>query len=194
MKKTNWEKIKTEYITTKISTRKLAEKYKVALATVQNKCKKEKWVEERNKHNRKVISKAVQKTENSKAFSLAQEMAAANKLSNAIMECLNDSQQFLRYVVTEGYGPGCSEASEKIFDKYDTKAMKDLALTLNSVSNLKKDINNVLSEKDRIMIELAKQKLEIDKLRLEIDKQKAEHTESRDITVTISDDIKEWSQ
>ena len=45
----NWAKIKTEYITTETSYRKLAEKYKVSQSTLRKVAAREQWVELRNK-------------------------------------------------------------------------------------------------------------------------------------------------
>ena len=46
----DWQKIKTEYITTDTSYRKLADKYGIDQATVSRKAKKEDWVSMRQRH------------------------------------------------------------------------------------------------------------------------------------------------
>ena len=46
----DWQKIKTEYITTDTSYRKLAEKYGIDQATISRKAKKEDWVSKRQRH------------------------------------------------------------------------------------------------------------------------------------------------
>lgn len=196
MRKVNWEKIKTEYITTKISTRALAEKHNVSYMVVAKRCRAEKWVEERKKHNRKVVAKAVQKVESPKARVLADEIAAMDMLGKAVVQCLSDPDQFRRWVGQESMIDGDMQTrtlEEKIFDKFDTRAMKDLAYTLNTVSNLKRDLNGMLQEKDRIMIELAKQKLELEKLRMELDQKKADEQHNKEITVVLEGDLKEWA-
>lgn len=53
----DWTKIKTEYITTDISCRKLAEKYNCSASSVLQRCKAEKWVEGRNQFHIKSVSK-----------------------------------------------------------------------------------------------------------------------------------------
>ena len=46
----DWQKIKTEYITTDTSYRKLADKYGIDQATISRKAKKEDWVSKRQHH------------------------------------------------------------------------------------------------------------------------------------------------
>lgn len=58
---TDWEKIRHEYITTDISLRKIAEKYKVSKNTVFCVSNKEKWAQERDSYRDKVRAEAQQK-------------------------------------------------------------------------------------------------------------------------------------
>lgn len=60
----DWNKIKTEYITTSISYRKLCEKYNISFTALVTRAGKEKWVEERKNHNNKIVSNTVRKVEN----------------------------------------------------------------------------------------------------------------------------------
>jgi hypothetical protein len=55
----DWQKIKTEYITTDTSYRKLAEKYGVSRVQIGNVGAEEKWVELRRQHLDKTLTKAV---------------------------------------------------------------------------------------------------------------------------------------
>lgn len=55
----NWNKIKTEYITTDTSYRKLAEKYGVSHVQIGNVGKQENWVELRRQHLDKTFTKTV---------------------------------------------------------------------------------------------------------------------------------------
>ena len=59
----DWVKIKTEYVTTQISQRKLAEKYNVSAKRIAERSKAEKWVDLREKHRSKTLAKLQQKTE-----------------------------------------------------------------------------------------------------------------------------------
>ena len=58
---TDWASIKAEYLNTDISTRALAEKEGVSYATLRRRAEKERWVDERKKHERKVSTRIAQK-------------------------------------------------------------------------------------------------------------------------------------
>lgn len=58
----DWLTIKNEYINTKFSYRKLAEKHSVSFATLRSKAKAEDWIAQREKQQHKVSTKIAQKT------------------------------------------------------------------------------------------------------------------------------------
>lgn len=58
----DWLKIKSEYITTEISYRDLAQKHDVSFSTLQVRAKNEKWKDERIRHRDNVGAKLRQKT------------------------------------------------------------------------------------------------------------------------------------
>ena len=76
----DWQKIKTEYITTDISLRKLAQKYGVRYATVQDRSKKEGWITLRDQHRTSTVSKAMTKVSNKQADKLARIEGITDKL------------------------------------------------------------------------------------------------------------------
>lgn len=75
----DWDQIKTEYITTDISCRKLAEKHGVSESTLFKKCSKEQWEAARKQHGSKVEARILQKDINKRAD-------AAVTRANALME------------------------------------------------------------------------------------------------------------
>lgn len=62
--KINWLKIKEEYITTSISQRDLADKHGVSYNTLMKRATKEKWLELREKAEKKATEKLLQKQGN----------------------------------------------------------------------------------------------------------------------------------
>lgn len=71
----DWQKIKTEYITTDTSYRKLAEKHGVGESTLFARASKEKWVEQKEQHQSKTVAKTLN------AISEKQVDRAANLIS-----------------------------------------------------------------------------------------------------------------
>ena len=56
----DWNAIRTEYITTATSYRKLAEKYGVSFCTLRDRAKRENWAEERKTQHDKVVTETAQ--------------------------------------------------------------------------------------------------------------------------------------
>lgn len=80
----DWQAIKTEYITTDTSYRKLAEKYGVSRVQIGNVGKDEKWVEMRRQHLDRTVTKTVAAVENAQAKRAEKMQSVADKLLNKI--------------------------------------------------------------------------------------------------------------
>jgi hypothetical protein len=76
----DWQKIKTEYITTDISLRKLSEKYGIRYATVQDRSKKEGWITLRDQHRTSTVSKTMKKISDRQSDKLARIDGITDKL------------------------------------------------------------------------------------------------------------------
>lgn len=95
----DWQKIKTEYITTDTSYRKLAQKYGVNYRTICVRSKQEGWIEQREQHANKTttnILNAVSKKQVDRAANLISVadklLAKVNSLLETDAEVLNDTQ------------------------------------------------------------------------------------------------------
>ena len=95
----DWQKIKTEYITTDTSYRKLAQKYGVNYRTICVRSKQEGWIEQREQHTNKTttnILNAVSKKQVDRAANLISVadklLAKVNSLLETNAEVLNDTQ------------------------------------------------------------------------------------------------------
>ena len=76
----DWKKIKTEYITTDTSYRKLAQKYGVNVTNIAKKASAENWVEQRKQYATKMQSKTIEKISNQEANRAAKIQSVADKL------------------------------------------------------------------------------------------------------------------
>ena len=165
----DWEAMKTEYITTDTSQSKLAKKYGVHRTKIADHCRKEKWVDQRNKYRTEAVQKTIQKAQEQDVKRLTKLMDATGKLIDVALRGINDEQQFNRYVVTEGTGQGFSETTERVFDKLDTKALKDLTAVLKDLTGMVRDFYDIPTAAQREQREQARQKAEIKKKRAEKD-------------------------
>ena len=80
----DWQAIKTEYITTDTSYRKLAQKYGVSTTQICNVGRDEKWVEQREQYLNKTTAKAIEKISQQEADRAAKIHSVADKLLNKI--------------------------------------------------------------------------------------------------------------
>ena len=76
----DWQAIKTEYITTQTSYRKLAEKYGVSTTQICNVGRDEKWVEQREQFLNKTTAKTIEKISQQEANRAAKIHSVADKL------------------------------------------------------------------------------------------------------------------
>ena len=76
----DWLAIKTEYITTDISYRKLAEKHGIRYATIQKRGQEEGWQELRDQFKTKTVSKTIEKLSEKKAKQAVKVGDLADKL------------------------------------------------------------------------------------------------------------------
>jgi hypothetical protein len=83
----DWQAIKTEYITTQTSYRKLAQKYGIHYKVISERGKDEKWVELRSQHMDKTLTKTLDKISSKKA----DKMARIDDLADQLLEKLEQA-------------------------------------------------------------------------------------------------------
>ena len=93
-KNVNWKKIATEYITSDLSLRAIAEKYKIGFSTVRDRAKREKWTEEKRKQSPEIIKKSVQKSIEKKTDKLAE-------VNNTHIAICKDVRELIDYYIEE---------------------------------------------------------------------------------------------
>ena len=118
----DWQKIKTEYITTDTSYRKLAQKYGLRYATLQARAKEEKWTDLRDQHRTSTVSKAVNAIGTKQATMAAKLYGVGGLLLDKVKSLLEDNPELLA----------------------DTSAMKDVSVVLKNL----KDLMSVKSDAD----------------------------------------------
>ena len=117
----DWQAIKTEYITTDTSYRKLAQKYGVNVTNIAKKASSENWVEQRKQYANEIQAKTLQKISQQEANRAAKIHSVADKLLLKI-EAMVESEEPL-----------------------DTKGIRALTAAVKDL----KEIQSVRSELDR---------------------------------------------
>ena len=118
----DWQKIKTEYITTDTSYRKLAQKYDIDSAVIGRRAKNEEWVKLRQQYIDKTQTKTIDAISNKQADRAAKLIGVSDLLLNKVKSLL--------------------EADEKLL--VDTSIMRDVSVILKNL----KDIQMIRSEAD----------------------------------------------
>lgn len=177
MAKVNWEKIKTEYITTDISQRKISAKYGIGTVAISTHSKAEGWVEARKQYKAKTVAKTIEKTSTREANRLARLMDTTSKAIDVAARAFEDKSQFNRYLIDrkEAYASplidedgetAISERTwteEQVFAKIDTKALKDLTAVLKDLTGLMRDFYNIPTPAQAEAQRIAAERLELDR-------------------------------
>lgn len=203
----DWKAIKTEYITTDISQRQLAEKHNIPLTAINRRSKKEGWVEARQHHKDKVITKTTDKIANNEAKRLSKLMETTGKAIDVAVKAFADGDQFNRYLVErrEKYAlpdiqeddegnqqQAISEKSwteEQHFKKIDTRALKDLTAVLKDLTGLMRDFYNIPTPAQAEAQRIAAERLAMEKRKVE-----AADNDTSEISVTFNAGPEEWNE
>ena len=86
----DWNKIKTEYLTSDTSYRKLAQKYGVNSITIAKKASKEGWVSQRQQQANRTLSKTLTVVSNRQVNRAVRLQEVADKLLNKIEAAVDD--------------------------------------------------------------------------------------------------------
>lgn len=167
-----WGKIKHYYVTSPDATlRKVAEKYGISYYTVAKKSKADDWFATRNEHQSNIVSKAISITEEEQANELSQEMAFLGMMKGHVDRMLSDNEQFKRQTYID---PLTGELKEKVTEKFDSRAVKDMMQTLKMIEEMSRSLYNIqkATEIQKHQIDAARLKLEQD--RFEFEKEKAD--------------------
>ena len=118
----DWQAIKTEYITTDTSYRKLAQKYGVSYNAIGNRSRDEKWQELRDQHLTKTMTKTMNAIASQQASRAARLQTVADKLLTKVEQLIEDDEGLLA----------------------DTSSMRDISRILKDL----KDIQMIKSDAD----------------------------------------------
>lgn len=189
----DWDKIKTEYVTTDISQTKLIKKYKLSKGDVNRHSVQDGWVEARKVYREKTVAKAVEKTANKKANELAGVLSSAYKIRDTIEKAVDDPYQFNRFLVTKGSKGGEFETTEEVMEKVDTKAIREMTQALKAIEGLIRSLNNIPTPAEQQRLDIERQKFELEKEKWE--REKAEASSAHEVRVVFdTDDMEGWTE
>ena len=178
----DWDALKMEYVTTKTTYAKLAEKYGISISQIKIVAARDGWTNERKKFTARVQQKAYRKACNHEADRLARLITATTGAIDVAMRAIGDDEQFNRYLVErrEKYAvPVADEdaedgelppdgklllerqwTEEQTYQKVDTKALKDL-------TGLVRDLYGIPTQAQAEAQRIAAERLELDRKKSE---------------------------
>lgn len=169
-KKVDWPKLKTEYITTAITTRALAEKYDVSYSALSKRAAKEAWSEARSEfgstYEAEVQRKVVKATSDKAAELLSRELRIADRLSELIESKLAEGKNI------------------------SSNAIKEYANTIKILEQVKRSITGTNTDAQERTLKIAEQ-------RLQMDKDRADREENTDTEIKVVFDNgmdEEWAK
>ncbi len=136
MPRYNWSKMRTEYVTTSLSQRALAEKYKVSFSQLAKICSKEGWVEKRKKHRSKTAARAEQKQAERQAEQMADQLEDIRKAGDNLAALIADVS-------------GKAKETKRSKDKVDSKSIKNLTSALKDVLDVLRDVYELPNLRDQ---------------------------------------------
>ncbi len=187
-KKPDWDKIRTEYETTKTSYRKLSEKYDVPFPTIRDRAKRENWQARAQKTRHKIAEgivtrtsqKIIEKTSEKLATEFELELEAANLIAKIALDALKDEGQFTRHIVKlrtgRGYGVFDEEVIEKDKTVIDAKRLHSIAQALEAASSIKKSLKGFIDPATKAKLDIEREKLEFDKKKAHLGEDEGEET------------------
>lgn len=155
----DWTKIETQYVSGDKSLKQLAKDKRVSYSTLSKKASEGGWAQKRKEFRAKVASGALARAQERGRERMDALLQASEQLLDAAVQAVQDNEQFKRWVVTEGSGEGCSEASEKVFDKVDTKAMKDMVFVLKELTGMLRDAYDIKTPAQELGERLARERI-----------------------------------
>ena len=182
----DWQAIKTEYITTDTSYRKLAKKYGIHYKVISDRGKDEKWVELRSQYRDKTLTKTLDKMSSKKADKMARIDDLADKLLEKLEQAITELDRHIITHKNKVETAGVEETTEYREavegGVVDRQGLKQLASALKDI----KEVKQLRSELDE-----REQRARIANLEKQADK---ESDNKEPIQVIIGGDLMEYSK
>ncbi|MBR5342591.1 MAG: hypothetical protein IK149_01695 [Oscillospiraceae bacterium] len=163
----DWTEIETMYVAGDMSLQALAEQTGISYSTVSKHASAGKWSEKRQGFRKKAENKALERARARISAKLLKLAESTELAIDAALQALNDPEQFRRYIVTEGCGEGVSATSEKIFQKTDTKALRDMAAALRDLTALQRNIYGLKTSGEKVSEKIARERLKLEQKKVE---------------------------
>ena len=170
----DWNRLKVAYVTGNMSYKELAKKHRLQATAVSRKGKEEQWPRLRKEYRQKAADKAIENEVDNEAERLSKLIKAEDAMEDVVVKLFSDAQQFYRHIVIDGQG----HSEERIFDKVDTRAIRDLTGALKDLTFIRRNLQNLPTQAEKEAQRIAAE-------RLKMDHKKAEAEDNADKNIMI---------
>lgn len=157
----DWTKAEVEFVAGDLSLKDTAKALGVSYSTLSKVAAEAKWRVKRQEYRKSVANNVLSRARARDEKSLEKLIQGAEKVLGTAITALNDSQQFNRYVITDGMGG----AEEKVFSKVDSKAMKEMTAVIKDLTGLLRDFYDIPTPGQKAAQEIAKERLALERMR-----------------------------
>ena len=166
----DWDSIRHEYISSSVSTKDLAEKHGIRVRTVEDRCAKEGWVQQRQEFAMKVAERTAAKATEKIAENQSEVLAK-------VLTCVD---------------VGADKALQLLEGDVSAAALEHIINSLQGIENMARSIQRILTVQQE-------HKMHIENERLKIDQHKAEaFNPDSEIVIRIEgskeSDVEEWAK
>jgi len=191
----DWNKIRTEYISTETSYRKLAEKYDVPVSTIFKRAKKENWVELKKQNEDNLVAKTLETCSEMQVERLKRIQTATDDLLSKIEQAIKElnivlntktkKTKVIEYNNIERPDKPTKEIIEEEIEVVETASIVDRT-GLKAIASALKDIKEIQMLKSDA--DMREQEARIAKLHKETEEEKKDTS----INITFGDEVKKY--
>ena len=164
----DWGAIKTAYVTSTISYKRLAAEHNLSFAAVSKRGKEDGWPALRKAFQDEAACRAIAGQVDNEADRLGKIIQAANAMGDVIANVFADADQFHRHIVQDKNGDDMI-THERIFEKVDSRAIKDLTGALKDMTLVLRNLYNLPTQAEAEAQRIAAERLNMDKRKMEAD-------------------------
>ena len=146
---TNWNELRVRYVSGSMSLKQLAKEHGVSYSQVSKHASQEHWREQRKQFGKNVANDFLDSARARAHADLECALQATSGLVKVAAEALKDKDQFRRYLVTRSDGE-FTETVEEVFQKVDTRAIRELTEALNKLTAMLREFYNEPTEEERL--------------------------------------------
>lgn len=165
--KADWDRVRMMYISSRITLRDLAAREGVNYMSIRAHCTHEQWGRQRAEYRAQTFLEALEEARKKEVARLVPVIEAAEMLEDHVLDALADDDQFRRHLVPETDADGRTTTIERVYDKRDARAMRDLAASLKDLAAISRSVYGIPTQAEREAQRIAAERLELERRRTE---------------------------